>query len=461
MANELLIKDLQAQIKAGQVVAIVGPGVSVGTTNGNQLASWTGLLEDGVQRCCELMRGLSSDWKERRLAEIHSGDMEELLSAAEIVSRKLGAPAGGEFRRWLRESVGSLEAQRGDVIQELEVSGVKIATTNYDGLIEELTSLPPITWMNAAKVERLIRGDDKGVLHLHGYWDEPESVVLGIRSYEMVMDDAHALNILRALQTVKTLLFVGFSSGLKDPNFGQLLRWTSTIFSQTEYRRFCLAKEDEVDALQKEHPPEERLFVLSFGRDDSDLAVFLRTLRTGPQTFPSLTVIKGKEFLIQNSLVSSITIPIPFQNLAPEYGRSALANAEHWKRVHTLAEKSVRNFREIHLRLLAYVTRGKPCDKEKASGVLLVERENFIEFWQIVRNFPEAVRDAQPIDLVYKVSKCFDVMIKGLTYHRKDTRFRDNIRLVGWICDWLFVCLRRADAVLELYFAPQRDHEST
>jgi hypothetical protein len=157
--------------------------------------------------------------------------------------------------------------------------GAKLATTNYDGLIEEVTGLPPVTWMNTAKVERLIRGDEKGVLHLHGYWDEPESVVLGIRSYEMVMGNAHAQNVLHALQTMKTLLFVGFGSGLKDPNFGQLLRWTSTIFSQAEYRRFRLAKEDEVDALQKEHPPEQRVFVLSFGKDHSELEPFLRGLR--------------------------------------------------------------------------------------------------------------------------------------------------------------------------------------
>jgi hypothetical protein len=275
----LLIKDLQTQIKGGHVVAVIGTGVSIGASGGNKLASWTGLLEDGVQRCCDLIRTLPSGWKDRRLAEIDSKDMDELLSAAENVSTKLGAPAGGEFRRWLRESVGSLEAQHRGVIEALHALGAKLATTNYDGLIEEVTGLPPVTWMKAAKVERLIRGDDKGVLHLHGYWDEPESVVLGIRSYEMVMGNAHAQNILHALQTMKTLLFVGFGSGLKDPNFGQLLRWTSTIFSQAEYRRFRLAKEDEVDALQKEHPPEQRVFVLSFGKDHSELEPFLRGLR--------------------------------------------------------------------------------------------------------------------------------------------------------------------------------------
>ena len=120
--------------------------------------------------------------------------------------------------------------------------------------------MPPVTWMQDAKIERVIRGDDEGVLHLHGYWDQPESVVLGIRSYEEVLGNVHAQNILHALQTMRTLLFVGCGAGLKDPNFGGLLRWTGVVFSQSEYWRFRLAKETEVDELQKEHPAEQNLF---------------------------------------------------------------------------------------------------------------------------------------------------------------------------------------------------------
>src|SRR5271165_7026924 len=281
MADELLIKDLQAQIERDQVVAIVGAGMSIGATNRNPLASWKGLLEDGVNRCCEVARPLPpKGWKERVLSQIESEDVVDLLSAAENVSDRLVAPDGGEYRRWLRESVGSLKAQHQGVIEALHALGAKLATTNYDGLIEEVTGLQPVTWTEGVKVERVIRGDDQGVLHLHGYWEKPESVVLGIRSYEKVMGDAHAQTVLRALQTMKTLLFVGFGFGLKDPNFGGLLRWTGTVFSQSEYRRFRLAKENEADALQKEHPPEERLFVLSFGKDHSDLEPFLRKLRT-------------------------------------------------------------------------------------------------------------------------------------------------------------------------------------
>jgi hypothetical protein len=254
MPNQLLIDDLRDQINRGRVVAIVGTGVSLGATDGNPLASWTGLLEHGVNRCWEVAQPLPLGWKEGVLHEIHSGDMDDLLSAAEKVSRKLGAPNGGEYRIWLRETVGSLNARHRGVIEALHGLGVTLATTNYDGLLEAVTGLPPVTWREGARVERVIRGDDKGVLHLHGYWEQPESVVLGIRSYEQVMTDAHAQTILRALQAMRTLLFVGFGAGLKDPNFGELLRWTGTIFSGSEYRRFRLRKRTKWQTFKRSTP---------------------------------------------------------------------------------------------------------------------------------------------------------------------------------------------------------------
>jgi len=56
MADELLIKDLRAKTERGQVIAIVGAGVSTGATDGNPLASWTGLL-DGREREVEALGG--------------------------------------------------------------------------------------------------------------------------------------------------------------------------------------------------------------------------------------------------------------------------------------------------------------------------------------------------------------------------------------------------------------------
>jgi hypothetical protein len=49
MASTPLRDDLQQQIQAGHVVAIVGAAVSVGATNNHAVASWQGLLHHGVE----------------------------------------------------------------------------------------------------------------------------------------------------------------------------------------------------------------------------------------------------------------------------------------------------------------------------------------------------------------------------------------------------------------------------
>jgi tetratricopeptide (TPR) repeat protein len=282
------VEDLRAEIARGRVLAIVGAGVSIQATGGNRLASWIGLLEDGVDRCLAVAGSLPDGWGDRVRAEIRSGDMDDLLSAAEKISRKLGAP-DGEYRRWLRETFESLNATDPSVLEALRDLGIPLATTNYDGLLEEVTGLDPVTWREGAAVERVVRGDDRAILHLHGYWKNPESVILGIRSYEEVLGDAHAQNVLRALRTVNTLLFVGCGEGLADPNFGALLRWTQEIFVGSEYRHYRLCRVSERDDLQRKHPPEERIHVLPYGPNFSDFAPFLRSLR------PAVTKTDRKE----------------------------------------------------------------------------------------------------------------------------------------------------------------------
>jgi len=282
--GNLLLKDLQREIEAGSVIAIVGVGVSIAATNNKPAASWQGLLHHGVDHCCELkqLTGVNDKWAKRVHAEIKSGDLDDMLSAAEKISVKLGAPNGGEYSRWLRETIRELKAERRDVLEALRDLKVALATTNYDGLIEEVAGLPAVTWMDSAKVERVLRGDEPGVLHLHGYWERPQSVILGIRSYEKALGDAHAQAMQRAIRSLKTLLFVGCADGLQDPNFGALLEWSAKVFAGAEYRHFLLTRESEVVKLQRQHPPEQRIFVLSYGKDFGDLAPFLRGLRAPP-----------------------------------------------------------------------------------------------------------------------------------------------------------------------------------
>jgi tetratricopeptide (TPR) repeat protein len=283
------LDDLRADIAAGQVVLVVGAGVSVAATGNAPAASWGGLLEDGVAYCERLLGpSLPDGWAERRRAQLASGDTEELISAAEDITRRLGGPGGGEYGRWLAQSIGRLEATRPQVLEALAALGAPLATTNYDGLLEGATGLGPVTWRDGVRVQQVLRGERQAVLHLHGHWEDPASVVLGIRSYEAVLGDAHAEAMRKALAATRTLVFVGCGAGLADPNFTELRRWLADVFAGSSYRHYRLGLEAELEELWEEHGLAERIIPLAYGTNHDELTSFLRRLKsTAPPPPPT------------------------------------------------------------------------------------------------------------------------------------------------------------------------------
>ncbi len=254
-----------------------------------ELASWSGLLHDALARC-EATRGLAPADVERYRELLGSDSAESWVLAAEAITMGLGGQQGGEFARWLRETVGSFaSASRRtpvlEAIRALSERGVVLATVNYDSVLEHATGLPPVSWRDRSKVERVLRGDDRGILHLHGYWEDPPSVVLGVRSYDDVVEDEHASTVLRSLRLTRTLLFVGHGAGLGDPNWSSLLKWTEATFEHSEYRHYRLALEHELRAFQAKHPSPQRIFPLGYGSKYDDLGPFLRSLV--PEEVPS------------------------------------------------------------------------------------------------------------------------------------------------------------------------------
>src|SRR6266850_2715460 len=129
--RDLLLADLKRQISDRNVVIVVGAGVSVAATEGNPIATWSGLLHDGVCRCEAVVPALTPGWGDRVRMEIDSGDIDDRLSAAEKVTSKLSNQAG-EFGRWLRETIGVLRASDTTLIRSLTKLDLPLATTNYD-----------------------------------------------------------------------------------------------------------------------------------------------------------------------------------------------------------------------------------------------------------------------------------------------------------------------------------------
>ena len=93
--------------KHGKLVVIVGAGMSVGLTNG-LAPSWTGLIKNGFDYGVKKGRITTTQltaWS----SQLASSDMDDLLSAAEFMGRKLGGPTDQVYGRWLQEAFGSLQ----------------------------------------------------------------------------------------------------------------------------------------------------------------------------------------------------------------------------------------------------------------------------------------------------------------------------------------------------------------
>lgn len=272
-----LLTDLQSKIANNQTLIIVGAGISVGATKGNEVASWEGLLKHGMQYCKHVAK-VPKNWDQINELELENRDTASWISVAERISVALGGSSGGEFASWLENTVGQLKAEYREVIEALGKLEAPIATTNYDFLLEDVLGLPPITWKEYVKVQRAIRKDRPGVIHLHGHWEDPESIVFGNSSYQKIMHDEHAQHMQKVMGSVSSLLYVGFGAGLNDPNFDHLLKWTARLFSGSPYRNFRLARESEIEDLKKANSLGTRLLPLSYGPDYSDLGPFLTNL---------------------------------------------------------------------------------------------------------------------------------------------------------------------------------------
>jgi len=281
--NNELIRNLREEISTSKrVLVIVGAGVSMSATKGHEHASWTGLLKSGIERCLTVAPPLPEGWEERCRGLIDSGNLEDLLSAADEIANQLGEPDGGEYSRWLRETVGSLPLLDRTVLDALRDLPVTLATTNYDDLLERVTGLEPVTWRNPAKFQRVLRGDEPGIVHLHGFGAEPTSVVLSRRSYKEILGNEQTQGMLKALRFLGTLIFVGCGEGLNDPNFSAFRRWSSEIFHTSEARHFRLCLDEEVLTVRAQHPPGERIFAVPYGPNHKSLGPFLRTLAPVP-----------------------------------------------------------------------------------------------------------------------------------------------------------------------------------
>ncbi len=263
--------DLRKMIKGRNVVAIIGSGVSMATNKNSP--TWRDLIELANKRCQAV--GADGGWCQSVTNLLAQPEADMLIAAAELVHNKLSMNGGGELQNWLRATFENLKPADRTVIRALAALKIPLITTNYDGLIEEVTKIAHATWNASATVARVLRGEEPRVLHLHGHWEDSASIVLGIRSYETLRQDPHIQAVLKAFAITKSFLFVGCGDeGLSDPNFGNFLTWLKTIdmSAGVEHRHYRLVRRDENVA------PIGRVYPLVYGEDYADLPAFLQRI---------------------------------------------------------------------------------------------------------------------------------------------------------------------------------------
>jgi hypothetical protein len=286
------IAEIKNAIQNGKLIAVLGTGVSIALT-GNSRLSWKSLIQHGFKYAVKMgtiSPSRSKAWK----TQLESDDLDERLSAAEFMSRKLNAPTGDLYARWLKTTFSGVSPENHEMasaLRALHGSDVPLCTTNFDQLLERITELPTINMEDTGRVAAWIQREDygRGILHLHGTWDVPATCLLGIRDYESTIGNELRDLFQRSITSFHKLLFIGCGDTFGDPNFLALISWLRDNMKAATPQHYSLVRAS--DLAKRATDPTWHGFVdpISYGMHHNDLPSFLLKLAR-PDKVASFTV---------------------------------------------------------------------------------------------------------------------------------------------------------------------------
>lgn len=227
MSSSTRLSYLQAAHRNGNLIPFVGAGFGAATAN---LPAWPELLNRSIDY---IRRGLpkSAVASKAKALEV-MGKAGDLPSAFGVLQQAL-AEEGKEpfesiqYQGFLNEIFHLPDVQSSALADALR--GLRprtVITTNYDTLLEECNVArgnQSATWLNPSQIRSILRSGS-GVIHLHGRYDLPSSVILSSADYQRVVDDRDSLSVAQAMFHSGVLLFVASSvGGLNDPHIGRIL----------------------------------------------------------------------------------------------------------------------------------------------------------------------------------------------------------------------------------------------
>jgi len=265
------LEELKAAIAGGKALLICGAGVSRAIT-GNAAKGWKGLIESAIDA---VRKEPGEDWSALCKANLSSKDPDLWLGAGDTAQKKLGGCKDPRYRAWLKNSVGGLKATNPALLDAIKALHCRLATTNYDGLLRAHMGVEAKTWRNPEAVAEILTGESSNVWHIHGYWDDPESVIFSNADYDRLRCGDRAQFLQHHAAFADTLIFLGCSAdGLADQNVGKLLEWFDKSWSGLGKNHFALVTESDVNA--PGWPP--AVIRVPYGPTHDALPAYLRNL---------------------------------------------------------------------------------------------------------------------------------------------------------------------------------------
>ena len=213
---------------------------------GDAAKGWKGLIESAID---EAPKKPGEDWSATCKANLSSKDSDMWLDAAGKAQKEFGGFKDPRYRRWLKKSVGRPTVTDPALLDAIKALNCRLATTNYDGLLCAHTGVQPKTWLRRDAVAEILKGETLNVWHIHGYWDEPESVIFSNADYDRVKRSDPSQFLQHHAAFADTLIFIGCSAdGLADENIGKLLKWFGDVWGGLGENHFAVVTDGEMSA---------------------------------------------------------------------------------------------------------------------------------------------------------------------------------------------------------------------
>lgn len=261
-------------LKKDEVIPVLGAGVSYATS---KIPGWEGFIKQGLEFI-----------KERNLAEeitieetkkmLDEGDY---LQSAEIMKQILNAPYH-PFSDWLDNMLHEPDIHSNKLIESIrDLIAPIVLTTNYDKLFYykyHLNSYNIFNWTNHRLIKRSINKKDDIFLHLHGIYDEPETVILSQKDYSKLNENEGYKNIISELWSNRSFIFIGCSkNGVLDEDFKTVLNFFEKWFPDLPREHYILLKNDEIVLCAKELS-RYNIIPVAYGEKHDDLPLFINKL---------------------------------------------------------------------------------------------------------------------------------------------------------------------------------------